>query len=364
MNSKNSRKLAIITGSMGQGGLEKITALISNYYSIRGWQVKILTLFQDNVGTKWNLEKNVQIVPFIARYSAIKHRIKSIPKWLVFINKTVNAFSPNSILCMTPRIGTLTACACPKYKRKIVVREINDPHSPKRSLFQNKLMEFLLRGIKGYIFQTEWEKSCYGKRAQRKSVIIPNPCNVNLDPSFTYDSRIVSTSRLDNTQKRFDISLTIFDCLAKKYPKITYEIYGGGDDEEYIKKFASKLKSKDRIHFHGPTSNVINLIQGARCFLMTSDFEGLSNSLLEANLSGIPCVTSDWPGFNAIIKDGVNGFVYKRQNVSEAVTKIELLLNNDDLCNRFAKNSIKQREKFNSETNLQKYAEYIGIDVT
>lgn len=352
--------LAIITGSMGQGGLEKHTSFISNYFSKKGWSVKIITLFQSNKNCEWRLEEGVSIEPIPSKYDTVEHRIKAIPGWLNFIKKTLNSYKPCRILCMTPRIGALTALACPKFQKRIVVMEINDPHSPRRNILENKFIEFfLLKNIKGYIFQTEWEKSCYGKKAQTKSRVIQNPCQVNIEPSFTYDNRIVCTSRLDNEQKRYDIALTIFEKLAKKFPDITLEIYGGGCDEKTIKQFASKLDSRDRIRFHGPTKDVMNEIKGARCFLMTSDFEGLSNSLLEANLIGIPCVSSDWPGINSVIKDNVNGFIYKRQDVDQAIEKITNILTNDKLCLRFSKSGVALRKKFEPSNTLPKYFQFI-----
>ena len=356
-NSEN--KLMIITGSLGQGGLEKMTVMVANYYAKKGWGVRVLTLLQNNDEVFQKFEPEVEVNNFKTADDIFANKKKIIVPWLKFLRRELKDFNPTSILCMTFKIGALASLAYRKTRNRIVVREISDPLSPTRSAKENKLLEFLVRHAKGFIFQTEWEKSCFGKKTQSKSKVIGNPCHIGFDPDYTFDNRIVCTSRLTYVQKRYDVALKIFEAVTEKYPHMIFEIYGTGGDEDKIKEEASKLKASSKIKFMGAQKNIPEKIKGARCFLMTSDFEGLSNSLLEANLSGVPCVSSDWPGVDSIIENNVNGLIYKRQNIEEAVAKVEKIIENDGLCLELTQAGVARRSEFEAEKILRKYAEVI-----
>ena len=354
-NNMKSKKLLIITGSLGSGGLEKMTAMIANHFSQVGWNVAVLTLLQNSDNNFRTLSEKVLVSNFKAPWDVLHHKIKTIIPWIKFIKENLKLHSPDTILCMTFKIGALTGLSSRKYKKKIVIREISDPKSKSRSQFFNKVLEFLCRKSKRFIFQTNWERSCFGKKTRLKSVVIPNPCEVKSKAPTLFDNRIICTSRLSYVQKRYDIVLKVFEIIANKYSNIELVIYGSGPDEQDIKDRAAKLPCFNRIHFEGAQKNIPEKILGARCFLMTSDYEGLSNSLLEACLCGVPCVSSDWPGVESIISNGNSGLIYHRQDIQEAASCIEKIINDENLCSKLSNNGIKQRSEFEPQKIFSMY---------
>ena len=355
----NKNTLMIVSGNMQIGGLQKETWMFATHFASLGWSVKILALFQKTSESAWELPSNVEVIPMKARGSLIRHKVIKLPLWVNFIRKEIRRSKPSFILCMTPRIGTLVVFAAPSYAKKIIVKETSDPASPARSKIMNKFMEISLSRIKGFIFQNKWEQSCYGEKIREKSIIVYNPCKINIAPAFTYDSRIVTASRLDNVSKRIDVAIKIFDKLSEKYPQMIFEIYGDGQDKDMLVSLANSLKSKEKIHFMGEQRNVITKLIGARCFLFTSDYEGMPNSLIEANLAGIPCVSSNWNGIDSVITDGINGFVYQKQNIDEAVQKMSSLIDDERLCIDLSKNGAARKEDYDPYKNLLKQAEFI-----
>lgn len=79
-------------------------------------------------------------------------------------------------------------------------------------------------------------------------------------------------------------------------------------------------------------------------FILNSKSEGLSNSLLEAMSSGLPCVAYPASGTVDLIEDGVNGYLTDGQ--SEQITeRIRTLYNNKEMCNLFSRKARSTIEK-------------------
>lgn len=353
------KKIAIVTGSLGMGGLEKVVALCAKHFSSRGCEVRIYTLLQNRTKSFQSIPSNVECIHFTSSKSLYEKKWRFIFKWIGFLKKEFRSFDPDAIFAMTFKIGSLCCLSGCGNARKVIVREINDPLGPGRSKAKNLLFEFFCRHAKGFVFQTEYEKSCFGSSTRKRSTVIPNPCDAASEAPSSFDGRIVSTGRLDNRQKRYDVMLRGFDLFAESNQTSSLHIYGSGADEAQIRDFASKCKHADRIVFEGQTKNVAEKIRGASCFVLTSDFEGMSNSLLEAYLGGVPCLTSDWPGYDSIVSDGVNGLVYERQDAKQLSEKLLQIITDPGLAKRFSEKGIADRGKFDSKKVLDDYLNFV-----
>ena len=93
---------------------------------------------------------------------------------------------------------------------------------------------------------------------------------------------------------------------------------------------------------------------------MTSEFEGLSNALIEAMMIGLPCITTDYPGAEEVIKNGVNGLVVQRGNVNELVVAIRKIFEDDSLKENIINNSIRESKKYQKNAVLKEWEQVIS----
>ena len=356
------KTLMIVTGGLGSGGLERISCFVANKFVEKGWKVVVLTLLQldSDKGAFQNLNDNVDVVYFNGDFEPSTNKIKAIKYWRKMIKTSAKQYKPDSILSMTFKVGSMVCLFAPKYARKVTIREISDPKSKVRSQFVNKMTEIFCRKAKNIIFQTNWERSCFGKRIQSKGVVIPNPLSIKVENYGKHnEKRIFTLTRLTLEQKRQDILIKGFELFSKTHPDYTLEIYGRGEDEEKIKKLINESECKDKIVLNAPRPKIHDAVLNSRCFAITSDFEGMSNALLECYSLGIPCISSDWPGVEDIITDGEDGLIYKRQDVEEFAKLLGKVADNDELCERLSKNSVARSDRFNQEDILNRYCEVI-----
>ncbi|MBG6249276.1 MULTISPECIES: lipopolysaccharide 1,6-galactosyltransferase [Symbiopectobacterium] len=142
-----------------------------------------------------------------------------------------------------------------------------------------------------------------------QSVVIPRPTDKTV---FIYVGRLKFEG-----QKRLKDMLDAFSGLHGEWE---CHFIGDGSDAEICQAYAHQLDIADHLHWHGwqekPWEYVQTEIKQVSAFVMSSAFEGLPMTLLEAMSYGIYCVSSDCSsGPGDIIKNGVNGQLYAPSNI-------------------------------------------------
>ncbi|NMS89688.1 glycosyltransferase [Clostridioides difficile] len=115
--------------------------------------------------------------------------------------------------------------------------------------------------------------------------------------------------RLHNKEKRLDI---LFNALKLLDNSWTLKIIGSGEDEDYLKLLAMYLEIYDNIEWCGWLDKPWESVNLATALILTSDVEGFGLVLVEALGRGIPVISSDCEGPKDIIKEGENGWIFKR----------------------------------------------------
>lgn len=356
------KTLMIITGGLGTGGLERISCFVANSFVKKGWRVVILTLLQKTTGTEsfQYLDESVIVKQFEGKRDPLNHKISAIKIWKKMIKKYTKEYNPNSILAMTFKIASMVCLFAPKMASRVTIREISDPKSKVRNQLVNRLTEFWCRKVKNIIFQTNWEKNCYHKKIRNKGVVVPNPLSITVNEYGAFnEEKFFTLSRLLMNQKRQDILVKGFALFHQKYPDYVLEIFGKGDDEGKIEQLILENKCEDCIKILPPVPNIHDKIKNYRGFVLTSDFEGMSNALLECYSLGIPCVSSDWPGVEDVVTDKVDGLIYPRQDVEKLAECLSIIASNDQVCKDITTNAINNSKRFDSSKIIARYCEVI-----
>ena len=94
------------------------------------------------------------------------------------------------------------------------------------------------------------------------------------------------------------------------------------------------------VHFKGFSRYIHKDIKDAEFFVLSSDFEGLSNALMEAMKIGIPSISINCSGISEIITDNVNGLLVPIKNVITLENAMSHLSENITLKELIKKESI------------------------
>jgi len=112
----------------------------------------------------------------------------------------------------------------------------------------------------------------------------------------------------------------------------TYVLIGEGEYLNELKKLVKKYKVEDKVLFLGmiPNIELYKYMNMANLFLQPSTgHEAFGITLVEAMACGLPVVASKNGGMVDIVKDGINGFLFKNGDIKDMIEKIEIGLKYD-----------------------------------
>lgn len=151
---------------------------------------------------------------------------------------------------------------------------------------------------------------------------------------------VISVGNL-KPQKNPDDFIEIAYKIIKKIENVYFVYVGGGKTLERVKKQILNMGILDRCIFTGWRQDVHELLAISDIFVLTSLWEGLPRSLVEALKSGLACVCYKTDGIVDLIKDGINGFLVEQKNVNEMCEKIKILLNDENFRKKICEGALK-----------------------
>lgn len=334
-------KLSIFIGSLTGGGAERVACNLANYLSENGHETNIIVMSETK--ESYPLNKEVKVTPLLAlgesrnAISRFVLRIKRLKSILRIQN--VDAY-----IVMLPITIVLFLLYSKLTKAKIIITERNSPQS------YSRLMQLALRKLVSRadlcICQTEAIKEWYNAIPNGcPTQIIPNAINQNfIKPIYMGERRkvIVTAGRL-NKQKNQALLIRVFSKVSEELVDYDLEIYGTGGLETSLKELASSLNIAHRVHFKGYVENVGEQIKDASLFVLSSDFEGMPNTLMEAMALGLPCISTDCDGGGAkfLIENGKNGILVPKNNEDELSKAILSLLKDKEKSEQFGNEAAK-----------------------
>ena len=154
---------------------------------------------------------------------------------------------------------------------------------------------------------------------------------------------VLVVSRMEERQKRIKLALQIWDRIPEKDWQL--KIVGAGDDINYFQHLAKKWHLEN-VSFEG-RQNPIPYYQQASIFMMTSAFEGLPMTILEAQQNEcVPVVFNTFASLPDVVSNGRNGFVIPEGDIDQYVARLAQLMNDEVLRNQMAKNALRDCQRF------------------
>lgn len=238
------------------------------------------------------------------------------------------------LLTMGVPLCLYTVPACFNTSVKHIISERNDPAHFAGKKIVKIISRLLMKFADGYVFQTKQARDYYGKKISEKSTIIINPL-LNLSKmqngpfSGERKKTIITVGRL-NAQKNQLLLIDAFSEIKKEYPEYHLEIWGDGPLRKDLERRILELKLEDSVLLPGSSNEILHEIYDEGIFVLSSDFEGMPNALMEAMALGLPCISTDCPcgGPKELIDNGINGLLVPPNNLTELINAIRFCIEN------------------------------------
>lgn len=150
-------------------------------------------------------------------------------------------------------------------------------------------------------------------------------------------------------EKGFDNLIRAVARLVSDHWDVELWIAGEGDQREQLQALASELNLGERVRLLGQRSDLIELYQAFDVFVLSSLREGLPNVVLEALAIEVPIVATSVAGVPRVLENGQNGFIVRSGTPEELAGAISLLLDDEQLRERFGqagRRTVEERYSF------------------
>ena len=173
-------------------------------------------------------------------------------------------------------------------------------------------------------------------------------------------NEIITVGRMDKV-KNHKLLVDAFAMVVKKAPEMHLTIYGDGECMEELQAQIKMLGIEEKVSLPGDSNCIPQLIEDARIFVLSSDFEGMPNAVAEAFASGVVVVSTDCPsgGARMLVKHEETGLLVPVRDAEQMADAILRILGDAKLEERLRKNAYAFSKTLHPDTIHSMWMEYI-----
>ena len=398
------KQLMFIMPVMKGGGAEKVAALLLNEFNKNGYECElVLTNSDRNEVVDRGLDSEVSLT--VLREEFPKHDIfkklyismlrfvssilckipealgKKVPAGLAKFSfsaqyynemKTLKkhlAEKPDAAILsfLQPSIP-LALLASEGLPNRVVVSERADPYRLLKKRYGYNFIKKYYQRADAVVFQTNDAKDAYPANISKKGTIIFNPINDKLpEPYHGKREKYVTTFCRVSRQKNLPVLVSAFAGFHKDFSDYRLKIIGEPQNDDDItalnetKALADKLGVTQYIDFLPFSSQVHDLIIRDAMYVNSSDYEGMSNAMLEAMAIGMPVICTDCPigGANAVIDNNKNGILTEVGNAEEMCEAMKKIASDNSFADMLSHNAAQIRNTLSLGNTAKKWMELL-----
>ena len=299
------KKICFMINTLTGGGAERVTSIVTSYLSQnKDMEVHLITLAKK--------DKEYELAPEVIRHNLDLDFLstKGMIKSFFATRKYMLKLHCDCYVGIDIFANIIVSSMSVLRSRKTIISERNAPKQVQIKGIMRFLRRIFYPFAKCVVFQTEGAQNDSPARVAKKGVIIPNPVKTGL-PRNTPEEHVICAAGRLSAEKNYYLLINSFREVVKLHPEYSLSIFGQGVMENELKAYVEGLGLADKILFAGFCADVHDRMKTAEIFVLSSNSEGMPNSLLEAMAMGFAVISTDCPpgGPRALIEDGKNGLL-------------------------------------------------------
>ncbi len=355
-------KIAFFINSLHKAGAERVACNLMAYLQQQGHEILLVTQHKD--ADEYTLPAGIRReLSDLTEAETGKSRLLNFAGRYRKLQRIWQRERPDVILSFIGKnnvMALLTACPC---RIPVVVAVRGTPALEYEGRALKKAAFLTFPHAAGVILQTKESMDFFPPKVREKVTILPNPLHEDfIRPIYEgeREKTIVTVGRMDENKNQ-QMAIEAFAALTEKFPDYRLILYGNGELREKLQDRTKQLGIADRISLPGSIRDVAGALEKASVFLLTSDTEGMPNTLLEAMALGTACISTDCPcgGPAELIRDGENGFLVPVRDTKALTEKLRQLLQDPALRVRMGKQAAKVQETYAPSTVLPQWENYL-----
>lgn len=339
------KRVLFVTLSLAGGGAERVVSILSSELAEQGRDVHLI--LYDRKNNEYPLSSKVKL-------QELSRPIGSNPLSRLFnrvieLRRIIKEITPDIVIPFLAKPTEHVFFATRGMRLKFIATVRNNPKLYPSSSGLRYVANWITRHSDAIMLQTA-EQASYFKTESDRVFVVPNPVKQEMiDTQYQYKTSIhtIATFGRLNEQKNHELLINAFSVFCKRYPEFELNIWGEGEKKSVLEKLICDKKMSDKIHLCGNTSKVKDELLNTDIFVLSSNYEGLPNSLMEAMAVGVPVISTDCPtGPKDLITNKENGILVTSDSVDELVNALKLLASDYQLRKYIGQNAKKYMKNF------------------
>lgn len=342
-------RICFVTSTLISGGSERVMSLLANRFAEDGYDVEIV-----------NINKHIVFYPIDSRIVlrfAEDEVGTSVYKKLLWLRRYIKKSQPDVVVPFMEAVYCFTLVSLIGCKVPVISSERIDPR--KSPFLRNVLRRIILPLTDWLVVQTQDIKKFYPRFIQKKTSIIYNPVSDQVFhlPEVEKEDVVISVGKLDD-QKNHALLINAFSKVGQEFPSWKLIIYGEGPLRDSLQIIINSLELTDRVLLPGRSNRVIEEMNKSKIFAFSSNYEGMSNAILEAVCVGLPVVTTNVSGAEELVHDG--GYVVPIASEKQLVESLRSLMDDSSLRNLMGANNKKRAHAYDIDLIYRKWESVIN----
>lgn len=340
------KRILFITLFLSEGGAERTVSILSSELAKRGLDVHLI-LF-DRYPKEYALAREVKLHELRAPEGWC--RLDSICKKVGRMRKIIKEIAPDIIIPFLAIPTFYAYLASRGLKNCTFISTVrNNPLLYPESALKRNVVNLITKKSDKIMLQTPEQEMYFPHKLSSKIFVIPNPVKQEiLDTVYECRpevKRIIAIGRFFK-QKNHSLLIRAFGKLSEKWKDLRLVIYGEGGERKNLEKLIKELRLTKRVHLPGKIANVHEALAKGDVFVLSSDYEGLPNTLIEAMAVGLPCISTACPtGPRDLIQNGRDGLLVRVGDEAGLAGAMEHLIQNFEVRQRLGTAARKKIQK-------------------
>lgn len=396
------KKIMMIMPVMKGGGAERVAAQLINEFHRKGHDVKfLLTSSMKEEVNRTDLNPEIPLV--LLQEEIMQRKIKGSSKisrilaslfckvyekvglavparlayWsfmnqygieVEYIRNLMKADPDMTVISFLQPSIPMTVLAGRGLPNKIVISERGNPERLMKHRYGKGFIEKYYQGISSAVFQTEQARKTYPENIGKKGIVISNPIKEGLPEAYFGERRkVITTFCRISKQKNLPLLVKAFYLLQQDFSEYKLRIIGDSLNEEgelvysQLNDLVDRLKIKDKVVFEPFMDDVHSEILRDAMYVNSSDYEGISNAMLEAMAIGMPVVCTDCPigGARATIKNDENGLLVPTNDENELYKAMKEIVENSEFAKQLSIKGLEIQNRLSLENISELWMEIL-----
>lgn len=340
--------VVLVLTELAGGGAERVVSLLANSLCNKGINVQLILITEGE--QFYSIDSRIKI-HVLGKKKGLRGlpRFVSIFKVVYQIYSIISRINADIVIASLFKPICYSTISCVMAKVPLINYIHSDPRAENGNFFRKHLFKLIYPFSQKIVVLNPEIKEYLGDKltgVQRDMIeVMPNPIDERLfseNNEIEYENipkgnYIISMGRL-NPVKGFDKLIDAYKIFNEDCKDCSLIILGEGELREELQRKIYLLKLKNKIFMPGFVKHPAGLIKAAKFFVLTSQYEGFGNVLVESMALNTPCISFDCDsGPRHIIENGVNGYLVEQNNVVKLAETMTNLYRDDQKLTMISK---------------------------